>query len=307
MSRKSPDKSGVIFYARLIDMSLKEENNNYYKGYSYKIAETSNKGNISFYIGMIICRLFTEKKYNIKRVYHLKDVRLAVTSTTGQAPDYFGLKGNIAYLFECKGSSAERFKRDVIENAKNQLESVSKVILTSHKNKQTKTSCTSFKRQVFLTKFNNNDELVVEDIDPKENKGENKIELNITRSYIYYYNNIVEILMDNRNFNETHYGLDYTMVELEGFKIGLLSNFYEIIKHHLINHVNFQDLESNKYLYDNINNEELSKYEKNINNLEEVIEDLDNKYETDIQTFKEKVEKGKQNISVGLDGTLLII
>lgn len=264
---------GITFYTALVEMAL-TDGKNFKIGEDYKKSEQSIRTSISFFMGMIAAQAVADKEYKIAYLFHLKDPQI-IFSSTGKTPDFFGLNNiGTPILLEAKGTTSKKPTNKVVKVAKNQIKSINCIEIDGWKAVYRKKQ---IKGHVISSCFDN-DILTYYDVDPEAN-GETKLNICIDKAIVFYYRNIMHLLLTNNNQNNTYNNTTYIMTKVGSYQIGLNKRVFDILKEY-------------EEIYSDLNkNIDLSNF------------NFEGKYLQISDTAKE-IQHTDMDISIGLDGIL---
>lgn len=211
------------------------------------IIETTEKGSVAYFLGMIFTYAFMCKEFKVKHLFHLSNREIMVGNVDDMQPDLWGyVDHNESYLVEAKGSlyNAERFETlEDLRKANSQLRSVFGVKYTyTDRNKKGKIvtkkrsyTLKKLKKIIIGTHPSKDFNIRQEIIDPTEGTNLN-IEIDGDKSIYHYYFNIMRLLVSNKNLakEETIHEENFIVLNSEEFfyKIGLLKVIYDVLENY---------------------------------------------------------------------------
>ncbi|MBZ2095723.1 hypothetical protein [Streptococcus oralis] len=214
--------NGIRFYLNLVRMALAENNGKFYITSDFSNSESSIKTAISYFIGILSAYAIADKHYNIPYLFHLKDPIITnITRYKGynNIPDFFGFKNgsnNSPVLLEAKGTVKSKLGKDVISNAKKQLNAINSInFITSNASH----TISTFERHITGSYFKKG-ELHFCDIDPKYT-GDLVYNFDANLAIQAYYQNIMLLLQSGESHVRVVNGIKYHLVDFEGYTVGL--------------------------------------------------------------------------------------
>lgn len=253
--------------------------------------ETSEKGAVSFFVGMVFAHLFMQKKYNIRHLEHLKNdgINVIPFKDRKERPDLWGFNKvtGKSYLVEAKGSTTPRRKmaKKTVVVAEKQLGAV-KQIKYHTSGSPTMTfdeSMNNLNRLIVATFSNENNEVTQHIIDPSDSN-EIHVEINGDESIFKYYYNLISWLQtaDQRSITLTINGEDISFIVIElsnlDVSIGVSERIYKYF-----NQIITKEKEYKK--------EDFKGSNKVINNILDEITEINNT---------------EESISLGIDGVVVL-
>ncbi|MDN4618428.1 hypothetical protein QCD85_09995 [Paenibacillus sp. PsM32] len=281
--------------------------------------ESSEKGAVGFFIGMIFAHLYAQIQLEIKFTEHLSNESITPNLRPGNRsrPDLWGIaKSGQSYLIEAKGSfdSSDFSKIDYIRKAETQLKNVTSIDFkySTNQSKTYKGSnlkkiivSTFAKLPVRVTKKNQTpgipNQIYLDVIDP-EGAEKKKVTVDGDEMVFKYYYFLVSMLSDQETEEKFLNGTAFILytIPCEGLKIGLMKDIYNLLNIYVKEYEeNIQnnlaksaDFFRESNLYRKINGDE---QDTGILNL---LEGKRHEIETDAET--------KTLFSVGIDGVVVI-
>lgn len=293
------------FYEYMVRMALEDVGGTFKITSDYSNSETSIKGAVSYFIGMLSSYAIAEKHYHIPHLFHLKDSKISYQNKKGSnmVPDFFGLSSvtnHPACLIEAKGTCENKLAKGTIKKGKKQVRSIA--VLNFEVSPGRITTFNSFDRHVTGSYFEN-DELHFCDIDP-DLQGDLICYFNANVAILRYYKNLLSLLSTNSEYIEvgTEEGLEFSFINFEDYKIGINNSVLEAI----VGSFGEKNLTVKTFLNDrNLIFERLSddKYLSVIkeSNLYNTISEITN---NDYHTVNEKFDN--TSVSFGRDGIIVI-
>ncbi len=293
------------FYEYMVRMALEDVGGTFKITSDYSNSETSIKGAVSYFIGMLSSYAIAEKHYHIPHLFHLKDSKISYQNKKGSnmVPDFFGLSSvtnHPACLIEAKGTCENKLAKGTIEKGKKQVRSIA--VLNFEVSPGRIITFNSFDRHVTGSYFEN-DELHFCDIDP-DLQGDLICYFNANVAILRYYKNILSLLSTNSEYIEvgTEEGLEFSFINFEDYKIGISNSVLKAI----VDSFSEKNLTVKTFLNDrNLIFERLSddKYLSVIkeSNLYNTISEITN---NDYHTVYERFDN--TSVSFGRDGIIVI-
>lgn len=286
------DKTIDFFYS-VLRMALNTRLNNNNKeefiiSNDYINLEPSIKGMVSFILGTISTYAIADKIFNLNNIFHLKDIKLSVT-TAQKTPDFFGMSiknGTInnPVLFEAKGTIAKTLTKSTCERAEKQLKSVQSITVSLPNQKPINFSKSELQMHIIGSVFENKT-LKFCDIDPEED-GENRLSFDIEEAILKNYSNIMFLLRSNKLDEMIFNKKKYMYYRYEGVNIGLNKDIYTIL---------------NRY---NTRNKQIKRKKFEIR--DEIKEEFEEKnLFTEISEILDCESEGSEKISLGKDGIIV--
>lgn len=211
--------------------------------------ETTEKGAVAYFLGMIFTYAYMYKNWNLKHLLHLNHKDIIVGIVNEKSPDLWGyVDKNESYLVEAKGSliNAERFEKfKDLKEACAQLNPVYGVKFTykqEQKDGTVKTESWNFslkklKKMIIGTHPNKDFIVRHEAIDPTSGKNEH-IEIDGDKAIHNYYSTIMTFLIQNKELVQTEpvRGKEFLVADSAKFpyKIGLLKSLYDVLENKFI-------------------------------------------------------------------------
>lgn len=293
------------FYEYMVRVALEDVGGTFKITSDYSNSETSIKGAVSYFIGMLSSYAIAEKHYHIPHLFHLKDSKISYQNKKGSnmVPDFFGLSSvtnHPACLIEAKGTCENKLAKGTIEKGKKQVRSIA--VLNFEVSPGRIITFNSFDRHVTGSYFEN-DELHFCDIDP-DLQGDLICYFNANVAILRYYKNILSLLSTNSEYIEvgTEEGLEFSFINFEDYKIGISNSVLKAI----VDSFSEKNLTVKTFLNDrNLIFERLSddKYLSVIkeSNLYNTISEITN---NDYHTVYERFDN--TSVSFGRDGIIVI-
>lgn len=232
----SLSSEGRCFYRWLVPMALESTPNHQFirKG-DYEDAETSFKGSISFYLGMLAAQVVFHKRLYPDKGYLLMHTRdkaaFTISPQNGKKPDFIGIdsQGIPIAIVEAKGTVCEEVRSPTVKDAKSQvcLSSVKYNLGTGKAVSGTNLSkhvvCSAFRHE----KQTGHGVLQYSHIDPD---GDNNVVLtmNYDAAIKSYYHNVLELLASSEDKTSLFHSQDvYRLANLDGLLVGMPEKLYK--------------------------------------------------------------------------------
>ncbi|GEN46255.1 hypothetical protein [Alkalibacillus haloalkaliphilus] len=207
--------------------------------------ETTEKGAVAYFLGMVFTYAYMYKNCNLKHLLHLNNEEIIVGRVNESSPDLWGyVDKNQSYLVEAKGSliNAERFEKfEDLKNAYTQLKPVYGIKLNyeqRQKNGLVKIKSWNFsfkklKKMIIGTHPNKDFNVRHEAIDPTSGD-KTLIEIDGDKAIHNYYSNIMTFLVQNKDFAQIErvQGMEFLVIYSTRFpyRIGLFKSLYDILE-----------------------------------------------------------------------------
>jgi len=211
----------MICRAAMVRMTLRTDRNeqHYYCSRVFRALDPSEKGAVSYFVGMIICKLFAERFLQVPWLMHLDKYRsqINIGLLSGRSrPDLIGhsLSGDWV-VFESKGRSSKPYREDK-NKAKIQASRISQI-----NNQQVRYNIALF------SYYANDDCLEVYCEDPPADEQE-EIHLTVKPDMLIqtYYNPLIEFIGERALRTQLDTG-EFTSIEQDDFSIGIEQELIE--------------------------------------------------------------------------------
>lgn len=225
----------ILYRASIVAANVALSGNNLIKSSAYKSLDASEKGAISYFLGLTFCKLLSHRLLNVPWLVHI-DVYRASFLGTGQAfrfgsnrlrPDLIGMDLMRRWVvMEGKGRT-NSISSGLLDHAKNQTRNL-RQIAGNYPN-----------LRVAAVTYFANDVLTVDWEDPEGISNDSfDLETSVEEFLFYYYRLIVNVLNNNETSEIGGYTV-YTFTNIS-LTVGLETNIYNAYKNESLNTIDTQ-------------------------------------------------------------------